>query len=628
MSGFCAVIRLDGAPPEADAVRTMAAAIPWRGPDGTAFAEAGSGAFAFLHLDATPDCGGALQPLTSTDGRVTILFDGWLANREDLVAALGSVPQTGPVVTDAELVLAAVRRWDSDAFARLDGDFAILAWDQAERRATMARDRTGLRPLTFRQDGARLIVCSDVAGIVALPDVPRRPDIDTLAGMASMEFFDESATFWQGIERVRRSHWLSIDAAGARKGERYWTPPLEVRFRYRDERQYVEEYAHLLTEAVRLCSRTHSPLACDVSGGQDSTALFAIADRLARSGRLQAPDLKGYTYVFEPGNPADEIAYARMAAQHVGRPVREIAPFRPNLDWFEQRVRDDMDMPLHANGAMAIAIGETMVADGCRVSLNGEGADEFFGGKSYYINELAKAGKFAALARMLAIDVRERGTAATLGNVVRSGIAPLAPLALRRRLRRRALRRRPYPDSFGPAARRGLDHARALEAAAYAGDIPNLARRGMFITLRDPFLARINDGINRQAGRIGYEVRSPFHNRKLLEFGFGMPEEMRGRGATIKYLHSMACEAWLPDPIAWRKDKPDFCDAFDRRLDHMESVFVRDLPGRHPEFFDADGMARQYDAYRRAGYWEKLRWPLWGMLIAGVLMDQADEVAA
>ena len=72
-------------------------------------------------------------------------------------------------------------------------------------------------------------------------------------------------------------------------------------------------------------------LGADVSGGLDSSAIFAVAENLRRQGRLLAPEIKGYTYKFDKGLPAYELDYARAVAKHVGVPVQEILPFFPDL---------------------------------------------------------------------------------------------------------------------------------------------------------------------------------------------------------------------------------------------------------------------------------------------------------
>jgi asparagine synthase (glutamine-hydrolysing) len=600
----------------------MAEAIAYRGPDGTTLRTTSRAAFAYLNLDATPGGGGALQPIVA-DG-LTVLFDGWLANPAGLAAALGGAA-TGN--TDAELVHAAVRRWGEDAFARIDGDFAILAWDEHTGRALLSRDRMGQRPLSYRFDGRRLIVASDVAAVLALPDVPRRPDITTLAAMAAFEPHDEERSVWEGIRRTRRAHYVMVDESGPRPAVRYWNPSFEVSLRYRDERDYVEHYRTLLTQAVRRAARCNGPLGCEVSGGQDSSAIFAIADRLLRAGELPAENLTGYTYRFPEGGQGDEVAFARSVARHVGRPVREVEPYLPDAAWMAERIKSDADIPMYPNGTMAIAIGRAARADDCRVVLNGEGGDDWFGGRPTYFAEMLSERAWRELGRALELDRRALGLRTTARNFVTRGILPVLSPRLRplrpavRWLRRR---RDGYPEGFAPAARQALDRARAEGTGIDYGAIPNWARRVLFMLMTMPTNSRVIEAINRQAGRLGYELRAPFYDRELMEFAYAIPEYVRSRGGVIKHLHSLACDDWLPPEVARRNTKADFSEPFDWLVEASRDELTQAMPARHPEFFDAAGMTRQFDRYVSASYWERLRWPMWGAFIAGNLLDLAD----
>lgn len=622
MSGICAVIQFDGAPPDVETVERMAAAIAYRGPDGVTYRTTRAGAFAYLNLDATPGGGGGLQPITGRD--LTLLFDGWLADPAALAAALGC-DAVGP--TDAELVHAAVLRWGEEAFAHIDGDFAILAWDERAGRAILARDRIGQRPLSYRYDGKRLIVASDVAALLAVRGVPRQPDLVTLAAMAAFEPHREQRSVWAGIERVVRANYHTVDARGPRPPVRYWLPSFEVTLRYRNERDYVEHYSVLLTQAVRRAARCNGPLGCEVSGGQDSSAVFAIADRLFRAGNLPAQDLRGYTYLFPPGTPGDEVDYARSVARHVGRPVQEVKPFLPDSAWMAARIKEDADVPMYPNGTMAIALGQAARGDGCRVMLNGEGGDDWFGGRPTYFAEMLSEGQWRQLAQAFAGDRSAVGLRTTARYLITHGFVPAAtrhlqflrPLA--RRLRQSRLR---YPAGFTPAARHALAVARAEGTGIDYGAIPNFARRVLLMMMTAAPNARVLEAMNRQAGRLGYELRAPFYDRELIEFAYAIPEYIRSRAGITKYLHSVACDAWLPPEVARRNTKADFSEPFDWLLETLGDEFTRGMPARHPGFFDAGGMSRQYHQYRSASYWERLRWPMWGSVIAGNLLDLAD----
>ena len=194
----------------------------------------------------------------------------------------------------------------------------------------------------------------------------------------------------------------------------------------RDE-DYFAHYREVLADCVKRAARTHLPLACEVSGGLDSTAVYCMAEKLRRDGELPAPALKGYTYIFEPGCDADEIEYARAVARHTGTDIREIEPFLPDLEWFAARGLSDCDVPPFPNGAMAVNIGKAAIADGCRVLLNGEGGNEFLTGKPIYYAEQLAQRDWRGCGAACATTCAHAGPRETAWRLARFGLAPLAP---------------------------------------------------------------------------------------------------------------------------------------------------------------------------------------------------------
>lgn len=149
-----------------------------------------------------------------------------------------------------------------------------------------------------------------------------------------------------------------------------------------------------------------------------------MANRLAESGQLLAPEFKGYTFRFEAGSAPDELDYARAVAAHVGTPVAEIAPFLPEMNWFVEQGLVNRDACPFPNVAMTSAIGRALVADGCRVWINGEGGDEWLGGRPFYYSEQLAAGDLAGAARSFQDDRAAFGWRTALWRLYRYGLGP------------------------------------------------------------------------------------------------------------------------------------------------------------------------------------------------------------
>ena len=134
MSGLCGVVHFDGAPVDPQILSHMATAASHRGPDGTRFWTDDAVGFAHLVHHVTPESCCEQQPLVSEDGRFALNADARIDNREELSRTLKAKGYlTEPNPTDADLILAAYRCWDTDCPSHLIGDFAFAIWGPDHR---------------------------------------------------------------------------------------------------------------------------------------------------------------------------------------------------------------------------------------------------------------------------------------------------------------------------------------------------------------------------------------------------------------------------------------------------------------------------------------------------------------
>lgn len=614
MSGIAAIIRFDGGQVEPGSIEMITEALSYRGPDGIQHRALGSVALGHCMLHTTLESLEEHQPLFNEDESVALVMDGWLGNWEELRSELLSKGAHLRTRSDAELVLRAYERWGEDCPSHLEGEFAFVVWNGRRCEALCVRDHAGLRPLHYSWDGKRLIVASDIAGVLAVPGVEQRPNRGMIAEYMASEFISEDETIWCDVMRLP----LASHAVFAREGTRitrYWSPQPKASIRYQRDEDYFEQYRELFAECVRRASRTHLPLACEVSGGIDSSAVFAMAHRLHKEGRLQAPSVRGYTLRFDASNrDADEIEYARAVGEYVGEEIMEVSPFFPDLPWFEERGREDRDIPPYPSGVMGLALGERAVRDGARVILSGSGGDEWLDGSPLYYAEAMAAKNWSALYRYFREDVSQVGLSLSAWWIFRFGFAQFLPpraLKLRHKVLTALGQRKPDDRYWLSTELRELLQLRR-------------ARIQQDLCWRDSFRTRLgisrwhDDRFNciscnqgaRNCARTGFERRSPMFSRRFIEFAFAIPERLRSRGGMNKFIHRKALAGLLPDVVANRATKAEFSLSFSRLLDEMRELFVEDLPRNGGGCLDAKGMDRLFGSYRTAG---NSIWELWGI---------------
>jgi asparagine synthase (glutamine-hydrolysing) len=599
MSGIAGIVRFDDGPIEAGRIEKMTAAMPYRGPDGINHWVRGSVALGHCMLRTTQDAFEEKQPLANEDETLVLVLDGWLSNWQELRAELLVRGVRLRSRADAELVLRAYEAWGPECLSHIDGDFAFVIWDARQRRAFCARDRVGNKPFNYHWDGTTLIFASELHAILAVPGVPESLNTGIVAELLAAEWTSRDETFWKGIFRLMAAHQMVVDSSGPHLTQ-YWLPDLFTALPYAREEEFIEHYRGLLEDTVRRMARSHAPLACEVSGGLDSSALFAVADALLRQGRLPAPGLDGYTLKFDDDSHANELDYSRAVAQHVGRPVHEVTPSRMSLDWYREQARHYRNFPSYPNGTMGLGIRAEARVRGSRVLMGGDGGDQWLCGSRIYYADALAARSWRELRDSIAIDRSSAGLPASLWWILRYGFYPLLP-----DVARRGLRRVVTSDRQG-----GID-TRAWLAPALKADLRTqldkqrhvlvmktrwVSQRGNMLTLSSGFSVFARELEERMAASTGIELRRPFFSQDMIQFSLSTPERWRLRGNWDKYLHRMALRGLLPETVRWRQSKAEFTTTFDWYRSQLEELLTSELPGWAGAWVDAEHVSRLVQA--------------------------------
>ena len=627
LSGIAAHFRFDGGPANIRTIRAMTDAMAYRGPDGIAHYCEGQAALGYLAMHASAQAHEAPQPLANEDGSIVLVMDGYVANHAALKADLLARGARLRSAADGELVLRAYEQWGADCPRHIDGEFAFVIWDKIRREAFCARDHHGLRPLFWHWHGETLTIASDIVGVLAaLPDKPAC-NLGYLAEIAVDETFSPDETVWSKIYRLNHAHSLQVSRDGRRLHE-YWTLPETVSIRYKSDGEYFEHYRSVLEKCVQQASRTHLPLAFEVSGGLDSSSLFCVADALEKEGRLPAPCIAGYTLAGPEGSAAYELEYARAIGNHLGRSLTEVPLFQPGLDWFARRASEDCDMPPFPNAAMSIGMDRAIRADGSRVAINGVGGDQWLDGTHFYYRELMEAGDWRSLLASYREDRALMGTLEASKLFARLGPGSYLPRRLRRLRRRftgddeRAWR---GPDSWLLGEVQGQVSARM---ARYEAGFPPEYRDGYKLRkLKLPRWTQILDLISRQRAREGLENRSPMMSRAFIEFSAQTPERMRLRGGVTKYLHRKALSDIMPDQVTWRFTKAEFSAVYDSMAKQLHDECLTKSPQVLAKIANFDGLALLFAKYRDAAIDERGVGEIWGIYVCAQVLKLRDGVS-
>ncbi len=320
------------------------------------------------------DLEGGKQPLCNEDGTVWVTFNGEIYNygevRQELIAA-GHLFRTD---SDTEVIVHGYEQWGDECLARFRGMFAFAVWDERNRRALLARDRLGKKPLVYHVNDGRLLFASEIKALLVAPNVSREIDPQAIDAFLAYGYVPHPHTIFRSIHKLPPAHYAVFEN-GRLQTARYWQPDLNAESSLSLE-QIRGRIGELLNDAVRYRLRSDVPLGAFLSGGIDSTAVVGLMSR-----HMSQP-VETFTIGF-PVDKYDEAPFARIAANHLKSNHHELRvepasiEILPILAWH-------FDEPFADSSAIPTYYVSQATRRHVTVALTGDGGDELFAGYMRY----------------------------------------------------------------------------------------------------------------------------------------------------------------------------------------------------------------------------------------------------
>ena len=526
-------------------------------------------AFGFRRLAILDLSPAGHQPMSSSDGRYWMVFNGEVYNYRDIRAELRSLGHDFHSGTDSEVILAAFQQWGPDCQRRFNGMWAAAIWDQERRRLFLTRDRFGIKPLYYvdSADSGTFAFGSEIKALLAAGAATFEPDRRAVARFIALDQYpsqSEGRTFFEGIRSLPPANQAVITPHST-EISRYWTlPPPDSA--PPNERKLLEEYAELFKDSVRLHLQSDRVVGTCLSGGVDSSSLVAtIADLMGESNGCAASlgeRQQTFSSVYEDSGPWNERRHIDTILGSVGAAGRFVVPTLDRL-WGDL---DDLVWHQEEPFDSASMFAQWCVMDlaqqhGVRVVLDGQGADEVLGGYppalSTHLGELLSRGKLAQAIRFGGHVRSVKGTDS----------GPLISRAVRKHLRLSALGRMMSRSRSGfrnmvegsclSDSAAGLLSEEDFSSHPFIDRIPTLSESLAHILQEEllPQLLRFED---RNSMAFSIEGRVPYLDARLVEFMFGRGHSLRVKDGWTKWIHRSVFNGRLPDEIVWRRDKVAF----------------------------------------------------------------------
>jgi asparagine synthase (glutamine-hydrolysing) len=522
--GIAGLWRRDGAPIDHAALERIGAAVAHRGPDAfSLWSEPGIGLLS--RRFSLEDIDGGSQPARYSG--VTVVWNGEIFNWRELAIQYGLDGVTG----DTALLPRLISRGGPEALSQINGQFAIAAWDGRERRLILARDAAGILPLVYSDTGGAVRFASELAGLLADPEIPRDLDEEAVAYFARMGFFAAPTTPLAAVRQLEPGTVRVFQARGERQF-RFGQPWLHRDYHGRPD-QAAAELADRMYAAVSRRISGSSPWGLFLSGGVDSALIAAC---LGKSG-VEAPAYtvgfsgQGETkpYHFREGFERDQEVFSEFdLAAATARALKQAAPQRVEagaaalIGDFPEIIRRQ-DIPCMSISTPPLYYLTGQASQQIRVALSGGGADELFAGYAHcdparYEGATSTVDRYLDLVQVFSPD-----ELAEIGS----------PLAATSEL---------------------VGEAIQLQVT-WAADAP---REGLAWVLAAERLGPLPQNILQKNDRIGManplEMRYPFLDSEVVTFAERLPLRLlTGKGGGKIVVKEAAKKLGVPHKIAYRK---------------------------------------------------------------------------
>jgi asparagine synthase (glutamine-hydrolysing) len=597
MCGIAGIIGLGDAPPvDEGLIEGMADVIAHRGPDDAGIYLSPDRRAALANrrlaiLDLSP---AGHMPMPDASGKLWITYNGEVYNHADYRQELQDRGYAFRGHSDTETILYLFQEHGPEALHRLRGMFAIAIWDEDKQELFLARDRIGVKPLYYTFAGGYFIFASEIKVILQHPAVRRAVDEEALYHFLSFLTTPAPHTLFSGIYKLPPGHYVILDREGSLHISEYWDV-FDSAQTHPDwtEAQYCEALRETLRESIRLRMVSDVPFGVFLSGGIDSSTNVALmAEQMDRP-------VQTFSVGYAGQERYNEFQYARLVAQRFGAEHHEVVideedlvNFLPALVYYQDEpIADPVCVPIYYVSKLARDSGTIVIQVG-------EGADELFCGYTHWLDILRLYhGAWQAFA-CLPAGLRRAALA----------VAPLSRDTIRYEFVRRAVAGEELfwggAEAFGEARKSRLisvslrerlgdlsswdvirPYRQRFEQRSGGADyLAWMAYLDLRLRLPELLLMRVD----KMSMATSVEARVPYLDYVFVGLAISIPEQVKLRGQTTKYLFKQAVRGLIPEQIIDRP-KQGFAVPINEWMEtRLGNVMRRKLASfvRRTDYFD------------------------------------------
>jgi asparagine synthase (glutamine-hydrolysing) len=611
------------------ALRRMTGAIAHRGPDAEGYwqdAEAGL-YLGHRRLSIIDLSTAGSQPMVSASGRWVITFNGEIYNFQDVRAELEDDGVRFRGRSDTEVLVEAIDRWGVETAVRKSaGMFAFAVWDRQARRLILVRDRVGEKPLYYARHGRSVLFGSELKALRVHPDWRNDIDRSSVALFLRHNYIPAPYSIYTHVRKVRpgcivtieanrtqteRVYWSMADAAVQGCGSPFAGSPSEA----------IDELERRLSDVIREQMTSDVPVGAFLSGGVDSSLIVALMQKTG------ARRVKTFTIKFDEPS-FDESDHAAAVGRHLGTDHTEVLMTAGDARGVIPSLPAIYDEPFSDSSQIPTYLVSQVARSEVKVSLSGDGGDEFFAGYPRYAQTLALRRRLAAtplVLRRLAAHALSAFPPGAWNRLMKS-----APRALRRRgvlqgdglhALSEVLRQETVESTYRRLVTHWPDPERVTGAAEHPTLLTELTawppaasplHRLMYLDAVTYLPDDIFVKLDRASMAVGLESRVPLADHRIVEFAWSLPADLLFGHERGKFPLRGILERYVPTALTERPKKGFAVPLADWLRGPLRSWGEALLDRRRLDtegFFDARVIRTKWEEFQSgAGPWHFLLW--------------------
>ena len=531
-------------------LRAMAGTMEHRGPDDEGFYDSntldGKYSVGLAHRRLSIiDLGTGHQPLGNENGSIQIVFNGEVYNFQSLRDELIARGHQFRTTSDTETIVHAYEEYGDDCVTRLFGMFAFAIWDANRERLLLARDRYGKKPLYLYESGDTLLFASEIKALLQYPPLSVQVDTEAVWDYLAYRYVPGPRTLFRGIRKLQPGSCAAWENGKISEWSWYRPPDCSMRVDVQLPDDPVGTFLERLDKAVSIRMVSDVPFGAFLSGGIDSSAVVGLMSRHSNQ------PIKTFSVGFSE-SLYSELGYARDIADQFRTDHHELTVSQDQLmDELPALVRF-RDAPVAEPSDIPIYLLSKEARSSVKMVLTGEGSDEFLGGYPKHVYE-----RYTAAYQVLPSSLRSKvlePLVQALPYRFRRAKTAMINLGLddwHERMARwfgaLSAKERSVLVAFRP------DRASAHVAGPQTHGDNNTALRRILCFDQSSWLPdNLLERGDRMTMAASIEARMPFMDHELAAFVSALPDNMRVRGRTTKWILREAMKRILPAEILER----------------------------------------------------------------------------